>query len=130
MDNNIKIKIKFNSDELKNKEKMILDYQPLYEEVRQIVSDLYVLGSICETLESQGLIEIDEKEKEYFKHFKEYDLAKEIENNTDKFMSSSLYFEELYETCITNHEVLEISFHEEHKIENEYLKSSILKWKI
>ena len=130
MKNNLKIAIKFNKIELENKEKIIFAYQPLYEEVRRVVSDLYVLGSICETLESLGLIAIDKKEKAYFDNFKEYDMVEEVEKTKDQFVSSSLYFEELYETSIDNHQVLEIVFKDENKIENPYIKESINKWKI
>lgn len=130
MKNNLKIAIKFNLNELKSKEKIIFAYQPSYEEVRRIVSDLYVLGSICEKLESQGLIAIDKKEKAYFIDFKEYDMIEEVEKNKDQFVTSSLYFEELYETCIGKNQILEIVFKDEKTIENPYIIESINKWKI
>jgi hypothetical protein len=130
MKKNLEIVIKLNEKELKNKEKIILAYKPLYEEVRKVVSDLYVLGSICEKLESLGLIVIDKKEKAYFNNFKEYQDKNEIEYTKDQFVSSSYYFEELYEQIIDNNHVIKIIFNNENKVNNQYIKNSIEKWKI
>lgn len=130
MEKNLKIAVEFNNVELKSKEKIIFAYQPLYEEVRKIVSDLYVLGSICETLESLGLIVIDKKEKAYFNNFKEYDMVEDLEKTKDQFVSSSFYFEELYETCLDKNSVLEITFKDENKIENVYIKESMTRWQV
>ena len=130
MQKQFKVAIKFNPIELRSKENIIQSYQPLYEEVRHIVSDLYVLGTICERLESLGLIAIDKKEKAYFDDFKEYEMVEEVEQTKDQFVSSSLYFEELYEEIINNKNVIEISFNDEQKINNPYIAESISKWKI
>ena len=130
MTSNLKIAIKLNDNELKSKDKIIFAYKPLYEEIRHIVSDLYVLGTICEKLESLGLIAIDKKEKAYFDHFKGYDKLEELENTQDQFVNSSLYFEELYELCVDKHQVIEITFKDEDVIDNPYIKDSINKWKI
>lgn len=130
MKKNLEIIIKLNEKELKNKEKIILTYKPIYEEVRKTISDLYILGSICEKLESLGLIEIDEKEKAYFTNFKMYESKNEIEITKDQFILSNNYFEELYEIVIKNKNILKIEFNSEKKINNQYINNSILKWRI